>query len=943
MAETLYYGETLWPGQWGHLAVIASFIFALLAAFAYTKSERAQGDPGWRSLGRLAFHAHGLSTFAVIGLLFYIMLNKFYEYEYVWAHVSDDLPYRYLFSAFWEDQAGSFLLWAFWHIVLGWILIATAGKWEAPVLVGLALIQAFILSMILGVYPIPGVDAYKIGVNPFALLRDTMDAPIFANADYLKLISGKGLNPLLQNYWMTIHPPTLFLGFASTAVPFCYAMAAMWRKDPTGWLKPVLPWALFSGSILGLGILMGAAWAYEALSFGGYWAWDPVENMSLVPWLILVAGIHTNLVSRQNGHSVRSTLVFYGLTFLLVLFSTFLTRSGVLEDSSVHAFTELGLEWQLVFYILFFLAWFVWQYVRFHRRVAVRKDEEALLSKEFWMFMGSLVLLFSALLITFTTSIPVYNKIADGIGWILGRDMGHLHRSMPLDPIEHYNKYQFWIAVFIGFLSGFAQFLRYNDAPLPEKRLKLLIRFAALGLSAAALTWLTRYLLGIGGWAYHILVFSAWFTVAANSDYLIAFLRGNLRTGASTLAHIGFGLMIIGIVASGLKKQHISQNRFAMTGILSQEMVAKNVLLFKEAPLLINGYRVTYLRDTIEGTIRTYDVLYEKLDQDGRVVETFQLSPNVQFDREFKKQAASNPSTKRYFRRDIFTHIAGLPPEQADVERAKAKEDSLRYLSYLLYPGRETALERTGVTLLSVSLSADHPDYEPQQGDLAITATLAFRDLNEDTSYIIRPMMVLRDGELIYNYPAKLDPVEVKVRLSDQVFRGVLYLEDDDLQWQTVTLKDGQSAEAFGYTLQLAGFNRDVSHPQYAPKDGDIGVAAIIEVKDPAHPDYREIQEPVFLVRDNQPFNIRSFSPGSGLHLRFVKVDPNDGMITLMAGRDPAYRGLPLEVAENYIREDYIVLEAIIFPGINFFWLGSMLMMVGLGLGVWNRRRGMSL
>jgi len=939
MSEPLYYGETLWPGQLGHLAIIASFVFALLTAFAYLRSERSPEDPGWKRLGRIAFNVHGISTFTVIGLLFYIMLNRFYEYEYVWAHVSDDLPFKYLFSAFWEDQAGSFLLWAFWHIVLGWILMATAGKWEAPVLLGIALIQAFILSMILGVYPFPWIDAYKIGVNPFALLRDTMEAPIFNNADYLKQITGKGLNPLLQNYWMTIHPPTLFLGFASTAVPFCYAMAGMMRRDATGWLKPVLPWALFSGAILGLGILMGAAWAYEALSFGGYWAWDPVENMSLVPWLILIAGIHTNMVARQNGHSVPSTLAFYGLSFLLVLFSTFLTRSGVLEDSSVHAFTELGLEWQLVFFILFFLGWFLWQFIAFYRKARVRQDEEALLSREFWMFMGSLVLLFSALLITFTTSIPVYNKIADGIGWIMGKDMGHLHRSMPLEPIEHYNKYQFWIAVFIGLLSGFTQYLRYNAAPVKERVRGLVIRLTALVIAAIGLTLLTRYVLDLRGWAYGVLVFSAWFTVAANTDYLISFFRGNLRTGAATLAHLGFGLMIIGIVASGLKKQHISQNRFAMEGILTREMITKNVLLFKNAPLLINGYRVTYLSDTIVGTIRTYEVAYEKLDEQGRITEQFRLYPNVQFDREFKKQAASNPSTKRYFWKDIFTHVAGLAPEQADVERARQKEDSLRYLLHYLIPGQELELERTQVTLQSISLQGEHPDYEPQSGDLAITATLAFREPGDDSSYIMRPMMVLRDGELIYNYPAKLDPVEVKVRLSDQVFRDILTLEDGDLDWETITLQESQTAEIHGYRLRLLGYDREPRHPQYAPRKGDIGVAARIEVSSTRFPDYSEIQEPIFLIRDNQPFNIRTFSPGSGLHLRFAKVNPDDGSITLMVSRRSEFAGMPVEVAENYIREDYIVLEAIIFPGINMFWLGSLLMMIGLGLGVWNRRR----
>ena len=112
-----------------------------------------------------------------------------------------------------------------------------------------------------------------------------------------------GLNQLLQNYWMVIHPPILFLGFASTIVPFAYAVAGLWKKDYSSWTKQVMPWALFSAAILGLGIMMGARWAYESLNFGGYWAWDPVENASMVPWLVLVAGIHTMLIYNSTGHS----------------------------------------------------------------------------------------------------------------------------------------------------------------------------------------------------------------------------------------------------------------------------------------------------------------------------------------------------------------------------------------------------------------------------------------------------------------------------------------------------------------------------------------------------------------------------------------------------------------------------------------------------------------
>lgn len=934
MEGIAYLGEHLWPGQLGHWSVISSFLFAIVAALGYYKFEKQGIDqPGWKLLGRWAFAVHSAFTLLVIFLLFFIMLKRYYEYQYVWAHVSDDLPFHYMFSAFWEDQAGSFLLWAFWHLILGMILMRKAGEWEAPVMMVLSLIQAIIISMLLGFYI--GDGDFHIGVTPFALLRDTMDAPIFSNASYLTLITGKGLNPLLQNYWMVIHPPTLFLGFASTAIPFCYAIGGMWRGDTKGWLKPVLPWALFSGAILGLGILMGGAWAYEALSFGGYWAWDPVENMSLVPWLILIAGIHTNLVAKSTGHAVRSTLVFYGLTFILVLYSTFLTRSGVLQDSSVHSFTEMGLSWQLTGFILFFLGLFTFVYIRYFRKATLRTDEEPLLSREFWMFVGSLVLLFSAVLITFTTSIPVFNKITDGIGWLVGKDLSQWHRSMPLDPIEHYNKYQFWIAVLIGLLAGFTQYLRYNQE-LASERKSQIIRQTVIHIAGAALfTFLTWQWLRIPNILFHILVFCAWYAVIANAFYFVQYFRMNIRMGSSTIAHMGFGLMLVGIVASGMRKQHISQNRFAMHGIIGEDIIDKNVLLFKNAPLNINGYIVNYVGDTLIGFHRYYHVDFVKVDSAGATTDSFRLSPNVQFDREFKKQAASNPSTKRYFNRDIFTHIAGIPPELGDLERAKAKEDSLRYLMYKLLAGETVRTEKVNMQLLSWETGGNHIDYEPQPGDLVVSALIRLKDEagNEDT---LSPMIVMRE-RLVYNFPAKSDLLEVKIRLSDRIFNAYL-AEKDPAAFQTIILKEGEKQNISGIEIFHSGFIPNAEHPQYTEEEGDIRIGArlLASTSDTMPPD---TLIPVYLIRGNAPYNLPSIDPLHGLQVQFVKIDPNDGNATFMVFHDPALAGIELEVADNYTREDYIVLEAIIFPGINLFWLGSTMMMIGLFLGMWNKRR----
>ena len=201
-------------GNTGNLFIILSFITSVLATFAYFKSaqENEFKNGSWRRYARTLFYIHAIAVIGVIVSLFLIIYNHYYEYHYAWSHSSNHLPVYYMISCFWEGQEGSFLLWIFWHAVLGVVLLRTNDKWEAPVMTVFSFVQAFLTSMILGVV-IPGIEL-KIGSSPFLLLRDVIDAPIFSqNMDFVPE-DGTGLNPLLQNYWMVIHPPTLFLGLA---------------------------------------------------------------------------------------------------------------------------------------------------------------------------------------------------------------------------------------------------------------------------------------------------------------------------------------------------------------------------------------------------------------------------------------------------------------------------------------------------------------------------------------------------------------------------------------------------------------------------------------------------------------------------------------------------------------------------------------------------------
>jgi len=935
-----YINEHLLPGQIGHLCVVLSFVAALLSTISFFWATQKRDTPdaeAWRNLGRFSFVLHGLATLGVIGALFFILSGKMYEYQYAWANVSDDLPQRYIFSAFWKEQQGSFLLWSFWNISLSLVLMFRAGKWETPVMTVIALAEAFIASMILGLY----FGDWRLGASPFDLLREIMDAPIFQQADYLTKIKGNGLNPLLQNYWMTIHPPTLFLGFASTIVPFAFAIAGLWLRQHKEWLQPALGWSLFSGAILGTGILMGGAWAYEALSFAGYWAWDPVENTSLAPWLTLVAGIHAHLVARNTGYSIRITYALYLLTFILILYSTYLTRSGVLGDTSVHAFTEMGLGFQLVLFMIVFslagLAMWIWRYRDVPVPTKTRDaqpdakpvaTEETASSREFWMFIGSLVLFFSATLITGATSLPVINKL-------FGTDYALK------DPIEHHNRYQLWIAVFIGLLTGVAQWMRYNERnwTVHARAFGRHIGIAVAG--AAILTWLNSlWLHNFHAWQLWVMLFAGMFAVTTNLDYVFSVLKGNLRLAGSAISHIGFGLLVLGILATGLGKDWISTNTFAMDGLIEGMGGAelnKNVLLMKDAPMPIRGYTATYFHDTLERQTRSFAVKFQRRDAQGNpTAEEFTLYPNVMYDRQFTKVVANNPSTQHYWDHDVFTLVSSLPKAELDPEFAKQQEDSLKFEPYEAVVGDTIFTKKHYLVVESLTKQPVHPEYQAEKGDLAFGLTLRAYDLEKpEQSYSAAPMLYLRPGKGAFTLATHIGQLQMKVRLTEASMEQ-MFKAEESLKYSDFKVQEGSEFEYKGFKIKFSKVLREVQHPSYAPEPGDIAVGAELNI---VAPDGRTARAtPIYLIRGNQPFSLKDEAALLGLHFQFTNIDPKAGLLTIgVAQGDPAMRRIPLEIAENASRSDYIVLEAIVFPGINLVWVGSILMLLGLALSFWTK------
>ncbi len=926
MDEISYIGEHLWLGQLGHFLVVLAFVSSLFAAWSFYQSQK---DDSWAKLAKFGYHIHGISIITVFGLILYAMFNHYYEYDYVYRTVADESLTHYLLAAFWADQEGSFLLWMFWHVILGWIFMQKDGRWVAPTMVTLILIQAFLISMLLGIY-LPFGDDFKIGSNPFILVRDVYDAPIFSNADYLGLIEGRGLNPLLQNYWMTIHPPVIFLGFASTSIPFCMSIASLSTREHLPILKPLLKWTLFNAFILGLGILMGGAWAYEALTFGGYWAWDPVENTSLVPWLLLMAGIHTNLIAISTRYSIKTTYVYYMLAFFTLLYSTFLTRSGILGDTSVHAFTTMGLETQLVMFILFFIGLGLFKYLSGRSSIPRIQKEESIQSREFWMFVGALILFFSGFLMTASTSLPVYNKIVELF------NPNHIPLAID-DPMHHHNKYQIWIGVFIGLLTGLAILLRYHGANWAQYSRKYLKHTGiTLGISLV-LTILISQAIRIIGWQQYFFLLAGLFAIIANLDYLVVFVKGNMKTAGAAFSHMGFGVLILGIMISGLNNRTITSSFFEQSDFAEGDAADKAVILIKDEPRYSSGYWMHYKDDTLVHNLRKYEIEFTKVDSNNVPLRQFTTRPNVIYSNDFTKIEAPNPGNHRTLLYDVFT-AAGPPPHMWDIANVKALEDSLKYLSHLVETGEtfeeSKYLATVGTPIFNYDFGEeDHGDTTQYDLTLGIPLDVVIKRTGEQMRVV--PGLGLKNA-LVFQFPVVINELGIKIKIPEAAFSEI-FTEEDKLKYEDIRLRQDEFIVWNDYKIQLKGFDRSGNYRNYTPREGDIALAAELEI---TTPDGMVIsQNPLFILRNAQQFSIKDYSPESSLHIRFSNIDPNSETMTFRVARDDrSQEAIELLIAEDVPRSDILIVEANIFPGINLVWLGCLMMLGGIVMSLISRR-----
>ncbi|MCR4413353.1 MAG: cytochrome c biogenesis protein CcsA, partial [Thermoguttaceae bacterium] len=309
----------------GQLALLVAFVACGYAGFACTVGWRRQ-HPGLTRSGSWAAAIGAVALSVVVGVLVWALLAKDFRFAYVAQYSRRSLPWYYSLSAMWVGQAGSLALWA-WMVALA-AMASLLGRSGVPDDVRRGAFAILMLYL-----------AFLVGVMVFG--ADPTAASLAPPAD------GAGLGPLLQHPAMLAHPPAVFLGYALWAVPFALTVASLisGRLD-SSWIRQARPWALLAWSAQGMGILLGAEWAYEELGWGGYWAWDPVENGSLLPWLTGTAMIHAALAWQHRGVLKKTTLLLTALTFGLCNFAAFLTRSGIF--GGVHEFSRSPIGWMFL-------------------------------------------------------------------------------------------------------------------------------------------------------------------------------------------------------------------------------------------------------------------------------------------------------------------------------------------------------------------------------------------------------------------------------------------------------------------------------------------------------------------------------------------------------------------------------------------------------------------
>ncbi|TYP94852.1 cytochrome c-type biogenesis protein CcmF [Fodinibius salinus] len=810
----------------GKLFVNASFVCTILAVIGYFIYSRNNRNTYFR-VSNWLFGIQGIFLLVASGFLLYIILTHQFNFYYVYNYTSSDLQLKYLISAFWGGQEGSFMLWVLFSTILGLGLMKwTDEPYRGPVLFFLALTQVFLLSMVSGI----SFGDFTLGASPFRSLAEAMpNAPFLqSNPDFVPQ-DGKGLNDLLKSPWMMIHPPILFVGFSMMTIPYCFAMAALWKRKYHEWVNPALPWTLGANVALLTAIFLGGYWAYVTLSFGGYWAWDPVENASFVPWLLGTAGIHTMIIQRKSSTSQKASIIFAILAYVAVVYETFLTRSGVLSDASVHSFVDLGLYNQLVIFMVAVTAIGLGLFFYRYKDLPSQEKESKLLSREFMTFAGAMVLFLLGLVIILGTSSPI---------------IGRLFVENPTPPeVSFYNEWTMPLGMIAAVLTVLGQYLFWKRQDAESLAYEL-----TWPVAVSCVVALASIIIGdVKNIYYMVYLLTAWFALIGNGVIMVRLIKKNSLLIGGALSHVGFAVLLLGILASSAYNTNLldesmeKYNAAIEQGKVTDEQGFKKTqkvnfleLKLNQPKIIGDKYKVTYQGYTLKNQERSgqqeYQIKFEPADGNGKQFTLHpQVYPMLSASSRSNIQWSVDPDVRAGLFSDTYLYVSGSSYVERKNEQAKenapqtkpdstAQEDSVATQKISVGKGQTIAIGHLDLKFHDYSKATDAELQDSTA--VAVRANLEVWERGSDNSVNLKPMFSVysKNGEnWTYAPPvavpgykdatiqfSSIDPSNGEIELT---VRGI----DEKVQQEWVLLvaeeKPFISVVWLGTFLLMAGFS----------------------------------------------------------------------------------------------------------------------------------------
>lgn len=616
----------------GNLSLALAFSFCLYSVFTLLWGARSDKKDvvasGLNSLYAVFFFV----TCAAAALLVLLIRSDF-SIEYVANYTNRNLPVFYKLAAFWGGQKGSLLLWTWLLAIFSVIIARKSRNYRGDLFTyALGIIAVTTLFFLL---------LNKFIANPF----DTLAAVPGDNQAPTPFVpkDGRGLNPLLQHPEMVIHPPVLFIGFVGFVVPFAFAMAAMITRElGNEWLKITRRWSLASWFFLGTGILLGANWAYVELGWGGYWAWDPVENASLMPWLTGTAFLHSVIVQERRNMLKVWNVTLVSLTYLLCIFGTFLTRSGIV--SSVHAFAKSAIGYYFLVFIAIMAVLVLYLILTRLKYLKGENELDSLISRESSFLFNNLVFLAACCAILWGTLYPVFSEALGG-------------EKITIGP-PFFNKINIPIGLFLLFLTGVAPLLAWRRTSAKSIQNNFL-----LPLTMAVIAAIILIVNGVRS-PYPLLSFSL--TVFVLLTIAMEFYRGtrariknkqehfleafvnlilkNKRRYGGYIVHLGVVMMFVGFTGSAFNTE-------------------RNIELSVGEQTTIKDYTLVF-RNIEEGEDPNYVYLQLTLDvlKNGKQIDTLRPERRYYYASE---QTTSEIAIKSSLLEDFYVVFAGIDSEES--------------------------------------------------------------------------------------------------------------------------------------------------------------------------------------------------------------------------------------------------------------------------------------